>query len=89
MEDCSSSFIFLYLLLLFLLFLVHPSQSSNIPAPQLNALKDLYYSTNGEDWTWAPMLPETAHWNFSVANPNPCVGWQGNHLQQCLRTEWQ
>jgi Leucine-rich repeat (LRR) protein len=52
---------------------------ANVPASELNALKDFYDSTNGPQWVWstAPGIP----WNFT-GNPYPCTNnvntsWQG------------
>jgi len=51
------------------------SASSTIPNYELQALKDLYDSTSGDDWVWTGK-----HWDFSDANANPCDPgntWQG------------
>jgi hypothetical protein len=51
----------------------------NIPSYQIDALEDLYNSTNGWNWNWKePERLFGSKWYFSEANPNPCVeGWQG------------
>ncbi len=43
---------------------------SNLPLNQLQALSDLYYTTNGDHWLW---LTCTNHWNFTQSDPNPCI----------------
>jgi len=50
--------------------------TSSIPDYELQALKDLYDSTDGDNWVWTGN-----HWDFSdAAEANPCDGgntWQG------------
>ena len=47
--------------------------SSAIPDYELQALKDLYDSTDGDDWVW-----KGKHWDFSdITQANPCDTWQG------------
>lgn len=62
-----------HILCLFLLCLWHSSASPiNIPQSEVNALRDLYVSTNGEFW-----LQFGVPWNFTGEH-NPCVeGWEG------------
>jgi Leucine-rich repeat (LRR) protein len=45
----------------------------NVPLSEIDALYDLYESTNGDNWNW----PDARNrWNFTA--PNPCIGpWQG------------
>jgi Leucine-rich repeat (LRR) protein len=50
---------------------------SNFSAVELNALHDLYSSTQGWNWIWQP-ISYGAIWNFSIPNGNPCAqNWQG------------
>eukprot|EP01032_Pedospumella_encystans_P009844 gene9844-11557_t len=53
--------------------------SANIPASEMNAMYDLYNSTNGKGWRWHDALSEGIPWNFSDTTlNNPCVDrWQG------------
>jgi len=46
--------------------------TSSIPDYELQALKDLYDSTDGDNWVWTGN-----HWDFSDAEANPCNYWQG------------
>jgi Leucine-rich repeat (LRR) protein len=51
-------------------------QVAKLPVAELNALQDLYESTEGAKWLWRPRV-DGAVWNFS-GDPNPCVDkWQG------------
>jgi Leucine-rich repeat (LRR) protein len=46
----------------------------NVPAYELQALQDLYDSTNGDEWYWRPLEPQ---WSFAQ-HVNPCAPvWQG------------
>ena len=47
--------------------------SSTIPDYEMQALKDLYDSTDGDNWRWTD---GDVHWNFTVGNANPCE-WTG------------
>jgi hypothetical protein len=53
--------------------------SYNVPSYQIEALQDLYDSTNGWQWNWkVPLTEYGVKWNFSQTSPNPCIeGWQG------------
>jgi Leucine-rich repeat (LRR) protein len=45
----------------------------NVPNSEIDALHDLYDSTNGNHWAW---FGTRNRWNFTA--PNPCTGpWQG------------
>jgi hypothetical protein len=53
--------------------------SSTIPDYEMQALKDLYDSTDGDNWRWRSY---GAHWNVTNGNANPCTTdyyttWQG------------
>jgi Leucine-rich repeat (LRR) protein len=50
--------------------------AQNFSSVELNALHALFISTNGTSWDWSSVSPQ-AYWNFSVPNPNPCLGWHG------------
>lgn len=42
-------------------------------SPEFDALKNLYFSLNGQHWVYPP---NSVPWNFSSPNNNPCVeGW--------------
>jgi Leucine-rich repeat (LRR) protein len=46
----------------------------NVPTYELQALQDLYDSTNGNEWYWRPLEPQ---WSFAQ-HVNPCAPvWQG------------
>lgn len=48
-----------------------------IPLPQYNALKSIYLSTNGYEWSWQPIESAGNYWNFTNSN-DPCLNnWQG------------
>ena len=48
----------------------------NIPDSEMNTLKDLYFSTDGDNWRWRPVT-EGLRWNFT-GHHNPCLEkWQG------------
>jgi hypothetical protein len=51
----------------------------DVPSYQVEALQDLYVSTNGWQWYWKePELTFGAIWDFNQSNPNPCSErWQG------------
>lgn len=53
--------------------------SPNIPVEEMNALHDLYNSTNGANWLWSDNPSDGIKWNFtSPSTNNPCTeGWQG------------
>ena len=55
------------------------SATANIPATEMNALRDLYNATNGQDWHWHATAIAGIRWNFTAtALNNPCVDrWQG------------
>jgi Leucine-rich repeat (LRR) protein len=45
---------------------------------EFDALKDLYYSTNGPYWQWINVSSQSIPWNFNEPDPNPCTeNWQG------------
>jgi Leucine-rich repeat (LRR) protein len=49
-----------------------PSQS------EINALHDLYTSTNGENWSWRQNTTKYGSiWDFNTQPVNPCDDWQG------------
>ena len=52
---------------------------ANIPNTEMDALFDLYNTTNGENWSWSRNVSDGIPWNFT--NPslnNPCAdNWQG------------
>lgn len=50
----------------------------NIPLPEWLALKDLYYSLNGNEWKWRNNINST-YWNFTnYFYNNPCFDkWEG------------
>jgi hypothetical protein len=53
----------------------------NIPDAEMSALEDLYYSTNGDNWRFRPVVTDGLHWNFTGYH-NPCIEkWQG---LQCI-----
>ena len=46
------------------------------PSTQLQALEDLYYQTDGEQWRWRFSIG--TEWNFTEPDPNPCAeNWAG------------
>ena len=47
------------------------------PDSEIQALNDLYVSTNGIYWTYKPVSTNGQEWNFSTAVVNPCDDWQG------------
>jgi Leucine-rich repeat (LRR) protein len=47
--------------------------SSTIPDYEMQALKDLYDSTDGDNWRWTD---GDVHWDFTIDNVNPCE-WTG------------
>eukprot|EP01039_Chlorochromonas_danica_P007880 gene7880-8692_t len=55
--------------------------SSALPPPsseEITALRDLYYATNGYNWTWLyPLSTYGNKWDFSTEVVNPCDDWQG------------
>jgi Leucine-rich repeat (LRR) protein len=77
--------ILLWLFLFALTAITATAVSYSLPALEFNAVKDLYYSTNGNSWRWTkPYNIITGFpWNFTKvhgANPNPCdpvTPWQG------------
>ena len=42
-----------------------------LPNYEIQALKDLFYATDGPNWEWMDFTVSGVHWNFS-GNPNPC-----------------
>lgn len=53
------------------------SDEANVPDYELEALSNLYYATNGDNWRYLPFQPGN-EWNFSAPYPNPCLEeWQG------------
>jgi Leucine-rich repeat (LRR) protein len=74
----------LFLLLLFIGwvdFVFLSSTEYAFPASELQALRDLYLSTNGSDWSWRTNNQSELvgqPWNFSTSQTNPCTqNWQG------------
>ena len=52
--------------------------SSTIPDYEMQALKDLYDSTDGDNWYWWWLRGDGVHWDFTNGNANPCsLKWQG------------
>ena len=50
---------------------------SNIPQAELQALKDLFYATKGQNWKWRIGNLAGNKWNFSSLSRNPCLEmWQ-------------
>ncbi|RYH23648.1 hypothetical protein EON65_17670 [archaeon] len=70
-----------------LLVIFYCSAQPNIPKSELNALQDLYTTTNGEFWSWVQPNGTDIHgvpWNFSQPSPNPCYeDWQGVDCGNC------
>jgi hypothetical protein len=55
--------------------LTNPINLSDFPSVELDALKDLYDSTRGDNWAWPT---GAVRWNFTQHQPNPCYeGWSG------------
>lgn len=53
--------------------------SANVPPAEMEALQDLYTSTDGDHWRWVTPYSDTNGypWNFA-AGANPCTDlWQG------------
>ena len=49
-----------------------------VSQPQINALYDLYSTTNGNQWYFRSDEDQFGKvWNFSTTTINPCDGWQG------------
>ena len=54
---------------------------NNFPVEEMNALFDLYESTQGSSWTWyKPYIQFGYPWNFTTdlahGSLNPCIGRQ-------------
>lgn len=59
--------------------------STTFPSSQLQALSDLYYATNGPNWSYGNCYAE--HWNISDEGVNPCVNnWCGVSCDDNLTT---
>jgi Leucine-rich repeat (LRR) protein len=53
-----------------------PNISPNLPSWEIEALSDLYTSTQGPHWHWN-VSKQGIHWDFA-GNPNPCADdWSG------------
>ena len=51
---------------------------TQVPQSQVDALQDLYLSTNGQYWSWRKNTTAFGKiWNFSAPVVNPCDDWQG------------
>ena len=61
------------------MFFPFAASAFTFPSSELNALRDLYISTEGSSWDWKyPLITYGNIWNFSVPSPNPCAdNWQG------------
>jgi hypothetical protein len=52
------------------------------PANEMEALRDLYYSTNGENWKFGGGIGNP--WNFSDPDANPCLeNWEYVICRRC------
>lgn len=63
-----------------LLLLDAPVEAFTLPSEELEALHDLFVSTNGQYWDWrTPYLEYGYPWNFNTPQENPCSSskpWQ-------------